>query len=345
MRRLPIYFLVDVSESMVDHLDDVSKGMQMLQDQLSVDPYALETAYISLIVFAGKPKVIIPLTEIISFPRLESLPLGGGTSLGSALDCLMNEIDQNVTVTTESQKGDWKPIVFLFTDGMPTDSYQSSLNKWKSRYANKASLIAISLGNNIEYSILGALTENVYSLEKLEPGDFKEFFQWITNTIKVTSVSISADSTSNVQIQELSDSSPLKRINLRKSDNNLEFMDEFKYIIGKCAQTNKRYLAKFLKNSQRRYDPVGTFPLPDENIYDELTIDQTIGHNLQTQDIDHDFDKEYCPHCNNPIIFNQCMCGNLFCSNGTDSTLTCPWCGFRGQYQAVSNLNVGSLLG
>ena len=46
MRRLPVYFLVDVSESMVGApIQQVQDGMRMIVQELRTDPYALETAY------------------------------------------------------------------------------------------------------------------------------------------------------------------------------------------------------------------------------------------------------------------------------------------------------------
>lgn len=113
MRRLPIYFLVDVSESMVgEPIKQVENGMRQIVQELRTDPYALETAFISVIAFAGKAKSLSPLTELYKFyPPV--FPIGGGTSLGGALDFLMDDIDNNVVKTTEERKGDWKPIIFL----------------------------------------------------------------------------------------------------------------------------------------------------------------------------------------------------------------------------------------
>ena len=122
MRRLPVYFLVDVSESMVGApIQQVQDGMRMIVQELRTDPYALETAYISVIAFAGKAKCVSPLTELYKFYP-PTFPIGGGTSLGNALEFLMDDMDKTLVRTTTEQKGDWKPIVFLFTDGNPTDN-------------------------------------------------------------------------------------------------------------------------------------------------------------------------------------------------------------------------------
>ena len=122
MRRLPVYFLVDVSESMIgEPIQQVENGMRQIVQELRTDPYALETAFISVIAFAGKAKSLSPLTELYKFYP-PTFPIGGGTFLGAALDFLMNDIDRNVVKTTQERKGDWKPIIFLFTDGTPTDN-------------------------------------------------------------------------------------------------------------------------------------------------------------------------------------------------------------------------------
>ena len=86
MRRLPIFLLVDVSESMVgETLYKLEEGIGAVVSTLRKDPYALETAHLSVIVFAGKARTIIPLTELFAFHPPE-LPVGGGTALGAALD-------------------------------------------------------------------------------------------------------------------------------------------------------------------------------------------------------------------------------------------------------------------
>ena len=78
MRRLPIYFLIDVSESMVgEQIQWVEEGLATIIQALKTDPQALETVWISVIVFAGEAKTLIPLQEIINFypPKF---PIGSG---------------------------------------------------------------------------------------------------------------------------------------------------------------------------------------------------------------------------------------------------------------------------
>ncbi len=68
MRRLPIYFLLDIFESMVgEPIEKVQKGMRTIIQELWAVPYALETAFIFAIAFVGKAVSLSPLTELNKF--------------------------------------------------------------------------------------------------------------------------------------------------------------------------------------------------------------------------------------------------------------------------------------
>ncbi len=76
MRRLPVFFVLDVSESMIgEPLRRIEVGIEKIVSSLRQDPHSLETVFISLIAFAGKAKAITPLIDLISFypPKI---PLG-----------------------------------------------------------------------------------------------------------------------------------------------------------------------------------------------------------------------------------------------------------------------------
>jgi uncharacterized protein YegL len=83
MRRLPVYLLLDTSGSMSgEPIEAVKNGVQVLVSTLRQDPYALETACISVITFESNAQQLVPLTDLSSFQQ-PSLSAGGGTSLGA----------------------------------------------------------------------------------------------------------------------------------------------------------------------------------------------------------------------------------------------------------------------
>jgi len=68
MRKLPIYLLLDTSGSMHgEPIEAVKNGVEMLVSTLRNDPYALETAYLSVITFNTNAQQLVPLTELEQF--------------------------------------------------------------------------------------------------------------------------------------------------------------------------------------------------------------------------------------------------------------------------------------
>jgi uncharacterized protein YegL len=189
-RRLPVYLLLDCSGSMSgEPIEAVRQGVKALLMDLRSDPQAIETAYLSVITFDSSAQQVTPLTEIMSFsePTLEA---SGTTSLGEALRLLEQCIDREVTKTTTTTKGDWKPMAFLMTDGQPTDSWESSADKIRQK--RLAHIIACAAGSGADSTNLKKIAETVVVLNTLQPDDLKAFFKWVTSSIKATSSSLSA---------------------------------------------------------------------------------------------------------------------------------------------------------
>ena len=70
MRRLPVYLVLDTSGSMNgEPIEAIKNGVQVLVTTLRQDPYALETAYLSVITFDSTAKQLVPLTELGSFQQ------------------------------------------------------------------------------------------------------------------------------------------------------------------------------------------------------------------------------------------------------------------------------------
>ncbi len=188
IRRLPVYLLLDCSSSMKGQpIEQVRQGLRALLDDLSTEPMAMETVYLSVITFHSTAQQLIPLTELMLFkePQIQA---NGTTALGAALQLLKTCLETEVRKNTESQKGDWKPLVFLMTDGLPTDDWQLAADKLKKQKI--ANIIAFAAGNQADVNTLKYITNTVLKSEDLSPGTLKAFFQWMSHSILVTSKSI-----------------------------------------------------------------------------------------------------------------------------------------------------------
>lgn len=138
MRRLPIYFLVDVSESMVGiPIEQVQDGIAKFVNELQKNPYCLETCYISVITYNDGIIVLSPLTPIYEncLPQisigLEQNVDKDKSTLDDALGLLARIIDKDVARSTVNRKGDWKPIVYILTDGKSNWEWGYGLSEYQ----------------------------------------------------------------------------------------------------------------------------------------------------------------------------------------------------------------------
>ena len=118
-RRLPIYFLIDVSRSMGgDKMAAVNEGLQGIINKLRKDPVALETGYVSIITFSTEARQVVPLTSVIDI-QLPVIKALGWTNLEAGLSQLLNCMDKEIVPNNieQEKKGDYKPIVVIFSDG------------------------------------------------------------------------------------------------------------------------------------------------------------------------------------------------------------------------------------
>lgn len=190
-RRLPVYLLLDCSGSMSgEPIEAVRQGIATLLSDLKGDPQALETAYLSVITFDSSAQQVVPLTELMAFNPPE-LQAGGMTSLGGALRILKDCIKHELLPNTEEHKGDWKPLVFLLTDGNPTDLevLNKELQDLSSLHA--ANVVACAAGPYADTSILKQITNNVLMMNSTSAGDMAAFFAWVTSSIGFSSKSVS----------------------------------------------------------------------------------------------------------------------------------------------------------
>jgi len=196
MRRLPVYLVLDTSGSMKgEPLESVKSGIQAMLGGLRQDPHALESLHLSIITFDREVKIVLPLTslETLHLPEIVC-PDSGPTHLGAALEVLCQRVDAEVIRAEGEQKGDWRPLLFIMTDGVPSDIqlYKEMIPQVRSR--GFGSIIACAAGPKARKEDLNALADHVVTLETMDGNGFVSFFRWVSASVAAGNVSLGASS-------------------------------------------------------------------------------------------------------------------------------------------------------
>jgi len=124
-RRLPIFLLLDCSGSMRGGaLDTARQTIRALLSRLREAPRGQAPLIVSLISYDSRAVQLNPLTPVEDFDPdaagLADLCAVGTSALGDALRLVKDSMDRELE-RPGSPQGDLAPVLFLFTDGIPTD--------------------------------------------------------------------------------------------------------------------------------------------------------------------------------------------------------------------------------
>ena len=196
-------------------------------------------------------------------------------------------------------------------------------------------MIAISFGNEADSSLLGELTNEVHLFKNTTPQAYKEFFRWVSDSIKTSSISVESNATGFELAKTNGDT--ISKIDLSKPADRKSYLDDnFVVLAAKCQNTKRPYLMKYTKNLNednfggvnlytKSYRLNGAFPvdasyfeLADGSADVMVNSDELVG-------------APTCPCCGNPYGLAVCACQKIHCI-GDETESTCPWCGNKGKY-------------
>ena len=191
-RRLPIYFLIDVSRSMGgDKMAAVNEGLQSIVDKLRKDPIALETGYVSVITFSNDARQVVPLTSVleVQLPTIKAL---GWTNLESGLRKLLECMDAEIVSNDieMEQKGDYKPIVIIFSDGgQSRGEWHNIIEKAHARFAKCQNVTAFVATGGQYRSYFDELKEivgpkgNAVALDDFDAASFTKVIDIVSQSV------------------------------------------------------------------------------------------------------------------------------------------------------------------
>jgi len=197
-RGLPVYLLLDTSGSMTGKpIEAVAEGVERFKKEVAEDPFARETVKVGVITFSDRARLVtgglLPIGEL---PSLD-LQAGGYTRLDLAFAEARESIDKHVVAPVKGgRRGDWKPVLFVLTDGRPTDEHgyqENSESLWKPerqalldrpRGAIKvACIVAVGCGPHVDDETLKEISTGPAFRISGEAASFVALFKWLSQSV------------------------------------------------------------------------------------------------------------------------------------------------------------------
>ena len=188
--RCPCVLLLDTSGSMQgSSIEELNRGLRAFREELFGDSLSMKRVEIAVVTF-GPVSVLQEFTTADMFhpPTLEA---AGDTPLGAAVGRGLSLLKQRKEVLRNNGIKLFRPWIFLMTDGEPTDQWNHLPPIISAGEENKSfSFFALGV-NNADFNVLRQLS--VREPLKLGGVRFKEFFLWLSASLKNVSRSMPGD--------------------------------------------------------------------------------------------------------------------------------------------------------
>jgi uncharacterized protein YegL len=188
--RCPCLLLLDTSGSMAGQaISELNNGIKEFYQELQNDSLAIKRVEVALVSF-GPVRVISEFNtaDVSLDPELEAV---GDTPMGEAIKKGIDLIRARKEQYRANGISFYRPWIFLITDGAPTDEWQSAAALVREGEASKSfAFFAIGV-QKADMKILKQIA--VREPVKLQGLKFREFFQWLSNSMKSASRSNPGD--------------------------------------------------------------------------------------------------------------------------------------------------------
>jgi uncharacterized protein YegL len=189
--RAPCVLIVDTSGSMDGQpIAALNEGLRAYRDAVTADPIAARRVEISIVTFGGSVDTIQPFVAVSQFspPQLSA---SGDTPMATAVARSILELESRKQAYRAAGINFYRPWIFLFTDGAPTEDAE----KWRmacegvrrGEADKKFTFYAVGV-EGADFAKLAEISPNRPPL-RLNGIAFREFFRWLSTSQKTVSQS------------------------------------------------------------------------------------------------------------------------------------------------------------
>lgn len=205
VERTPTVLLLDTSGSMgrqtpdsegnqTSRIDQLNEGLEFFKDEIEDKQHAERRVDVAVVSFGGTVDVRQDFTSIEDWTP-STLSDSGGTPMGKAVEKGIDLVEERKDAYEENAFAYNRPIIWLLTDGEPTDMDQGD-QMWdrvqkqldKGTRDNHFLFFAMGIGDEANMETLNELVSvTSEDAQRLSEGMFKEYFRVVSNSLEKTS--------------------------------------------------------------------------------------------------------------------------------------------------------------
>lgn len=176
-------------------IEKLTEGVKAFYDELQEDEVAQYSAEVCIITFGGtEPKLVMDFANIDRQPELPDLIAEGNTPMGEAVNMALDCLERRKQQYRDKGVDYYQPWLVLMTDGAPEGSSPDELERAIGRVTEminnkKLTIFPIGIGDEADMENLARFSPQRTPL-RLKGMRFKDFFQWLSQSVSRTSMSM-----------------------------------------------------------------------------------------------------------------------------------------------------------
>ena len=194
--RVPVCLCLDTSSSMSGGpINELNEGVHIFLNSIKNDEIARYSAEIAIVTFDSTAQKIQDFTTVdnITPPRLVA---DGCTSMNQGVELALDLLEKRKEEYKKAGVDYYQPWLVIMTDGAPTESIDSAVNRTLQLEQNKQlTMFLIGIGDYADMNELGRFSKKRRPL-KLKGLNFQQFFEWLSKSVSVVSQSMPGEKVS-----------------------------------------------------------------------------------------------------------------------------------------------------
>lgn len=181
----------EIVEGGTSRLDELQKGIDLLFDSIRSDEMAVDAAEIAIVGFNDTARCLLDFNHIEN-QHIPVLQAEGQTAMGEGVMLALKLLEDRKKFYRSKGIQYFQPWLVLMTDGEDNgspfelnDAIEQTANLVNSR---KLTIFPIGIGQEADMDTLRRFSPKMSPM-RLKGLNFKEFFQWLSQSISRTSVS------------------------------------------------------------------------------------------------------------------------------------------------------------